>query len=78
MLTQSKLFYRAIFAYDDTLPSEVTVLLAEMVKCKACRLLTNSTWQLATNWYLKNADQMPEPLLVQHMQTMCEITASGL
>ena len=60
-------------SYQDALPDEVVGLLAEMVKCRACRTLTNSTWQLGTNWLHKMGQQMSDRELTEHMQAMCEI-----
>ena len=65
--------YRMTNSYQDTLPDEVLGALAEMVKCRACCTLTNSTWQLGTNWLHKMGQQMSDRELTEHMQAMCEI-----
>lgn len=53
-------------------------MLAEMVKCKACRILTKDTWHLGTNWLHKMGLQMSDQQLTEHMQAMCEITVSSI
>ncbi|KAL0022201.1 hypothetical protein WJX77_005622 [Trebouxia sp. C0004] len=60
--------------YKDTVPDEVLGLLAELIKCRACRILTNNTWQWGTNWLHKTGLHLTEEQLTEQMQAMCEIT----
>ena len=62
--------------YKDTVPDEVLGLLAELIKCRACRILTNNTWQWGTNWLHKSGLHLTEEQLTEQMQAMCEITVS--
>jgi hypothetical protein len=62
--------------YKDTVPDEVLGLLAELIKCRACRILTNNTWQWGTNWLHKTGLHLTEEQLTEQMQAMCEITVS--
>jgi len=63
--------------YKDTVPDEVLGLLAELIKCRACRILTNNTWQWGTNWLHKTGLHVTEEQLTEQMQAMCEITVSN-
>ena len=64
--------------YNDAILDAVLDLLSEMIQCKACEILINSTWQLGTNWVQQKESHMTNQQLTEHMQAMCEIMVDAL